>query len=90
MSKTDEEIHAGCMQRFIDLANGMKEEGIETRIVSAAMTTATAIYSTYVFAGNTGRLAPAGVDKLTAAFRQQLEQVQQAREEQQKAAETPQ
>lgn len=81
MAKTDQETHEECMQRFIDLANAMKEEGVPTKIVSAGMMTASAIYTTYVFAGNDGRVAPSGIEKLTAAYRQQLEQVQQAKQE---------
>ena len=64
------------MQRFIDLANLMKEETIPTRVVSAAMMTASAVYSTYVFAGNDGRLAPSGTVKLAEAYKQQLDRVQ--------------
>ena len=81
MTKTEDDIHTQCMQRFIELANSMKEEGIDTRAVSAGMMTASAIYSTYVFAGNDGRLAPTGVEKLANAYRDQLERVQKAKEE---------
>lgn len=81
MTTTDDEIHTQCMQRFIELANSMKEDGIDTRVVSAGMMTASAIYSTYVFAGNDGRLAPAGVEKLANGYRDQLERVQKAKEE---------
>ena len=81
MTGTDDDIHTQCMQRFIELANSMKEEGIDTRVVSAGMMTASAIYTTYVFAGNDGRLAPAGVKKLADGYRDQLERVQKAKEE---------
>jgi hypothetical protein len=81
MTTTDDEIHTQCMQRFIELANSMKEEDIDTRVVSAGMMTASAIYSTYVFAGNDGRLAPTGVEKLANAYRDQLERVQKAKGE---------
>jgi hypothetical protein len=81
MAKTEDEQYAECMQRFIDFANSMKDEGIETRLVSAGLMSASAIYSTYTFAGNEGRLNPAGVEKMLEAYRQQLEQVQQAKAE---------
>ena len=42
---------------------------------------ASAIYGTYAFAGNDGRVAPAGVEKMLEAYRQQLEQVQLAKAE---------
>lgn len=79
MAKTDDQIHHDCMQRFIDLANSMKEEGVAPRVVSAGMMTACAIYATYVFAGNDGRLAPTGTAKLAKAFQQQLDQVQKSK-----------
>ncbi|MCB1701931.1 MAG: DUF3144 domain-containing protein [Pseudomonadales bacterium] len=76
MSKSEEQVHSECMQRFVDLANAMKDEGIPPRVASAGMMTACAVYSTYVFAGNDGRLAPTGSAKLAEAFRQQLDHVQ--------------
>lgn len=79
VSKDENEIHQQCMQRFIDLANSMKDEGIDRRVVSAGLMTASAVYGTYVFAGNDGRLAPAGVDKLANGYKEQLEQVQEAK-----------
>jgi hypothetical protein len=81
MAKTEDEHYTQCMQRFLDLANSMKDEGIETRLVSAGLMSASAIYGTYSFAGNEGRLAPAGIEKMLEAYRQQLEQVQLAKEE---------
>ena len=81
MTATEDDIHTQCMQRFIELANSMKEGGIDNRVVAAGMMTALAIYSTYVFAGNDGRLAPTGVEKLANGYRDQLERVQKAKEE---------
>ena len=79
MAKTDDQVHQECMQRFIDLANSMKEEGIATRMVSAGMMTGSAVYASYVLAGNDGRLAPAGAARLAEAYKQQLDRVQQYR-----------
>ena len=81
MAKTEDEQYAECMQRFIDFANTMKDEGIETRLVSAGLMSASAIYGTYAVAGNEGRLNPTGIEKMLAAYRQQLEQVQKAKAE---------
>jgi hypothetical protein len=86
MEKTDEEIHTQCMQRFIDLANSMKDDGIETRVVSAGLMTASAVYSTYLFAGNEGRVAPEGITWLKEAFGAQLELVQRAKAEKKNTA----
>ena len=53
---------------------------VTARIIEAAgMMTACAVYATYVFAGNDGRLAPSGTAKVAAAFQQQLDQVQRAK-----------
>lgn len=82
MAKTDDELHEDCMRRFIDLANTMKDEGVETRVVSAGLMTASSVYATYLVTGNNGGLTESGVDKVTAAYRQQLEKVQQYRKEQ--------
>ena len=83
MAKSDEEVHQQCMQRFIKLANEMKEEGVDNRVVSSGLMTASAVYAIYTMAGNDGLLAPEGVDKVTEAYREQLEQVQLAKRERQ-------
>lgn len=76
MSKTDAEHHHEIMNRFIDLANTAKEEGVGTHVVSAALMTASAVYASYVAAGNEGGLHDTGVDKIVDAYRHQMEQVQ--------------
>ena len=89
MAKPDSELHTECMQRFIDLANAMKDEGIGTNVVSAGLMTASGAYATFVVGGNEGGLTESGVDKVTAAYKQQLEQIQalkKQRSEQRKAA----
>lgn len=82
MAKTDSEIHQECMQRFIDLANTIKDEGTGINIVSAGLMTASAVYSTFVVGGNTGGLTESGVDKVAAAYKQQLEHVQRTKKAQ--------
>ena len=79
MAKTDLEIHQECMRRFIDLANAMKEDCTGTNVVSAGLMTASAVYATFVVGVNTGGLTESGVDKVTAAYKQHLEQVQQTK-----------
>jgi hypothetical protein len=81
MAKTDTEVHQECMQRFVDLANTMKEEGIGTNVVSAGIMTASCVYATYVVGGNEGGLTASGIDKVTAAYKQQLEQIQQVKKQ---------
>ncbi len=79
MAESENETHKAVMQRFIDLANQIKEDGTPPRVISAGMMTATCIYSTYVVAGNDGGLNESGVDKVTDAFRQQLQMIQDAK-----------
>ena len=80
MSKPDAELHHEALNRFIDLANEIKDEGVSTHVISAAMMSASAVYATYVAAGNEGGLNPSGVDKIVDAYRHQMEQVQAARQ----------
>ena len=79
MSKSDIQLHHETLNRFIDLANQVKDEGISTYIISEAMMSASAVYATYVAAGNEGSLNPSGVDKIVAAYRHHMDQVQTAR-----------
>ncbi|KAA1192400.1 DUF3144 domain-containing protein [Pseudohalioglobus sediminis] len=87
MAKSDAENHHECMNRFIELGNKMKEEGVGTHVVSAALMSASAVYSTYVAVGNTGGLNPSGVDKIVDAYRHQMEQVQASRQAESGSAE---
>lgn len=80
MAKSDVEQHHECLNRFIALANTMKDEKTGTHVVSAALMSAAAVYATYVAVGNTGGLTSSGVDKVVDAFRHQLQQVQDARQ----------
>ena len=81
MAKTDQQQYMDTMQRFLDLANSIKTEGVEPRLVSAGLMTASAMYATYAIAGNDGRLTPEGTAKLTEAYKQQVDQVQLAKKE---------
>lgn len=76
MAKSDAELHHETMNRFIALANEIKDEGAGTHVVSAGMMTASAVYATYVAAGNDGGLTESGVEKIVDAYRHQMEQVQ--------------
>ncbi len=65
-----------CIERFVKLANAMQREQVPQGVISTALMTASGIYATYVAAGNEGGLTTSGMDKITAAYRGQLEQVQ--------------
>ena len=88
MSKTDAEIHNACVNRFIELANTMKDEGIKIPLVSQAMMTACATYATFAAAGNAGGLTESGVDKMAEVYKRELQQVQVAKKSR-AAASTP-
>ena len=79
MAKTDSELLHECMQRFIELANTMKDDGIGTNVVSSGLMSASGVYATYAMGGNDGTLSPSGVDKVTEAYKHQLEQIQEAK-----------
>jgi hypothetical protein len=70
---SDQEQHQYCTNKFIELANQLKKEKIDPALVSGALMTASAIYATYVSAGNKGALEPGGVDKVVAVYRRTLE-----------------
>ena len=74
---SDAESHNKCTQKFIEMANEMKDEGNEPQIVSAALMAASGIYATFVAAGNTGGLQPSGVDKVVLMYRRNLEHIQE-------------
>lgn len=82
----DQERHQQCTKRFIDLANEMKDEEIDIRLISAALMSASGIYATYTAAGNAGALEPTGVDKVVAVYRQTLEHIQQRKKDETLAA----
>ncbi len=74
------QVHQDAMNRFIELANQMAEEGIQRNLVGAALLTAAGLYSSYVVSGNDGGLNESGIDKLTAMFKRELERVEEAKQ----------
>lgn len=75
MSEADQ--HKYCTNKFIELANQLRHEEIDSTLVSGALMTASAIYATFVAAGNEGALEPSGVDKVADLFRRTLEHHQE-------------
>lgn len=71
-----EKQHQHCTNKFIELANQLKDENIDPALVSGALMTASSIYATFVAAGNDGALEPGGVDKVTDLYRRTLAQYQ--------------
>lgn len=83
MSDDQAHQHDDCMQRFVDLANTMKDEKVPVSVVSWALMTASGIYATYSVTGNSGGLNPTGIDKVADAYRQNLSNIQALRKNQQ-------
>jgi hypothetical protein len=78
----DQEKHMYCTNKFIELANDLKEEDIDISLVSGSLMTASCIYATYVAAGNDGALEAPGVDKVVQIYRRTLEHHQRVRKAQ--------
>ncbi len=83
----DRESHNECTNRFIGLANEMKNEGHSPQLVSAALMAASGIYVTYISAGNDGGLQPSGVDKVVMMYRRNLEHIQEQKKAEKEAKE---
>ncbi len=83
----DQEKHRYCTNKFIELANQLKDEQVEPPLVSGALMTASAVYATYLAAGNQGALEPSGVDKVVALYRRTLEHHQEVKKAQLRKAE---
>ena len=84
MSEADR--HQYCTNKFIELANELKNESIDTSLISGALMTASGVYATYVAAGNNGALEPTGVDKVVDLYRRTLEHHQKVKRNQLEAA----
>jgi hypothetical protein len=78
----DQEKHRYCTNKFIELANQLKDEKIDPALVSGALMTASGVYATFVAAGNQGALEPSGVDKVVEVYRRTLEHHQKVKKDQ--------
>ncbi len=79
MSNRDD--HQKCTGQFIELANKLKDEGNDIKMVSAALMAASGVYATYTAAGNSGALEPSGVDKVVNLYRRNLEHIQETKKQ---------
>ena len=68
-----------AINAFIDLANEMKNDGASAQFVSAALMRASAVYATYVVAGNKGALRESGIIKMKELFANELAAIQKAK-----------
>lgn len=69
------------VERFVAVANEMKDEGKNLSTINAALMSASATYGSYVAAGNEGYLRPSGVDKLVEAYRHHANRVQDVKKQ---------
>jgi len=83
----DRESHDQCTQKFIALANELKNQGHDPQLVSASLMAASGIYATFITAGNTGGLQPSGVDKVVMMYRRNLEHIQERKKAESDAGE---
>lgn len=90
MSDSENEQIQQIMQKFIDLANTIKDEGVEPRIITVGLMRASCVYSTYVVAGNEGGLNESGIEKVAEAYKQQLAFIQQLKRQADEADQAPQ
>jgi hypothetical protein len=72
-------LHQQLVNEFVALANGMKDQGHDIKLVSAAMMAGSAIYATYSTSGNEGYLHDSGIDKVTDIYKKHLAYVQHAK-----------
>jgi hypothetical protein len=70
------------LDRFIKLANELKDEGKPVDMVNAALMLASCTYATFTAAGNGGYLKEGGINKITSLYRQNLVSLQKAKKAQ--------
>ena len=80
--KTDHQINIECLNRFIDLANSIQDEGVDIKMVAHGLMSASGYYTTYALGGNGGGLTDSGVEKVTATYKSELERIQKLKKEQ--------
>jgi len=81
MAKSDAEVHLESVNRFIEMANAMKDEGVNINVVSGALMTASGLYASYVAGGNEGGLTDSGVQKVSEVYKRELERIQKIKKE---------
>ncbi|HBO14150.1 MAG TPA: DUF3144 domain-containing protein [Halieaceae bacterium] len=85
MAADRHEQHQACRERFIELANTMKNEGIGVDVVSWSLMSASALHAIYSVAGNDGGLTQSGIEKIADAYKQNLTKIQELKQRQAQA-----
>lgn len=81
MAKSREELHKECVDRFIALANTMKDEKIDINVISGGLMTASCIYGSYVVGGNEGGLTESGVEKVAGVYKRELARIEELKKQ---------
>lgn len=71
------QAHNEATSKFIDLANKLaNEDGVDVKLISAALMAASGIYATFTTAGNNGFLGPGGVKQVADMYKKNLAYIQ--------------
>jgi hypothetical protein len=81
MTKSDRKIHEECVDRFVDLANTLKDEGIDIKVVSHGLMSASCVYTTFTLSGNEGGLNQSGVEKVADVYKRELGRIQRIKKD---------
>ena len=81
MTKSEYEMHEKCVDRFVDLANTLKNEGIDIKVISHGLMSASCVYTTYTVSGNEGGLTQSGVEKVIQVYKSELERIQKIKKD---------
>ncbi len=76
------EAHNKATDEFIQLANRMaNDQGLDIKLISAALMAASGIYATFMAAGNQGFLAPGGIDRVADVYKRNLSYIQERKKQ---------
>lgn len=81
IQEKDERIQQ-MLQRFIDVANQLQQEGQPPELINVALMLASGTWATYLAAGNHGYLEESGVLKVSSAFQHNLKRLQEIKKSQ--------
>lgn len=70
------------VNRFIAIANELKDQGVDVKLVNTALQLASGTYATYLAAGNEGYLQASGIEKVTEGYKHNLTRLQELKKQQ--------
>ncbi len=78
LQKNNQKIQQ-MQNKFIDLANKLKDKGEDPTLINTALMLASGHYATYLTVGNEGYLKESGISKLVQVYGHNLNRMQQIR-----------